>query len=142
MTQILLEVKPRVVLEVGTGSGYQTAVLSKFCDQLYSVEIISDLVKKARQRLRTLSVDNVTIFHSDGFEGLERHAPYDGILVTAAPKEIPKVLLDQLADGGRIVAPVGLDSDQDLKIIDQTEKGFIERNAEKVRFVPLISGKT
>lgn len=142
MTQILLEIKPRVILEVGTGSGYQTAVLSKFCDQLYSVERISDLVKKARQRLRTLSIDNATIYHSDGFEGLERHAPYDGILVTAAPKEIPEVLLDQLADGGRIVAPVGLDLNQDLKIIDKSENGLVERNADKVRFVPLVSGKT
>ena len=95
-----------------------------------------------RQRLRTLSIDNATIYHSDGFEGLERHAPYDGILVTAAPKEIPQVLLDQLADGGRIVAPVGLDLNQDLKIIDKSENGLVERNAEKVRFVPLVSGKT
>ena len=70
------------------------------------------------------------------------NAPYDGILVTAAPKEIPEVLLDQLADGGRMVVPVGLDLNQDLKIIDKTENGLIERSAEKVRFVPLVSGKT
>jgi Protein-L-isoaspartate carboxylmethyltransferase len=130
-------------VEVGTGVlGIKLPVLSKFFDQLYSVERISDLVKKARQRLRTLSIDNATIYHSDGFEGLERNAPYDGILVTAAPKEIPEVLLDQLADGGRMVVPVGLDLNQDLKIIDKTENGLIERSAEKVRFVPLVSGKT
>jgi protein-L-isoaspartate(D-aspartate) O-methyltransferase len=141
MTQSLLKVKPKFVLEVGTGSGYQSAVLSRFCDRLYTVERIPDLVKRARHRLRALSVTNVTIYHSDGCHGLARFAPYDGILVTAAPEEIPKTLLDQLAEGGRMVVPVGGDLSQELKIIDKVDGKFFEQITETVRFVPLLSGK-
>lgn len=140
MTQLLCEVKPRQVLEVGTGSGYQTAVLSYFCHRLYSMERISALTKRAQKRLAAMSVKNTVLKHGDGYGGWEVHAPFDAIMVTAAPPAVPEALLDQLAVGGRLIVPVGDDAVQELIVIDRTKDGFLERVHDRVKFVPLVSG--
>ncbi len=140
MTQLLCEVKPRQVLEVGTGSGYQTAVLSYFCHRLYSIERISALTKRAQKRLAAMSVKNTVLKHGDGYGGWEVHAPFDAIMVTAAPPAVPEALLDQLAVGGRLIVPVGDDAVQELIVIDRTKDGFLERVHDRVKFVPLVSG--
>ena len=140
MTQLLCEVKPRQVLEVGTGSGYQTAVLSYFCHRLYSIERISALTKRAQKRLAAMSVKNTVLKHGDGYGGWEVHAPFDAIMVTAAPLAVPEALLDQLAVGGRLIVPVGDDAVQELIVIDRTKDGFLERVHDRVKFVPLVSG--
>ncbi|MEC7560939.1 MAG: protein-L-isoaspartate(D-aspartate) O-methyltransferase [Pseudomonadota bacterium] len=140
MTQLLCEVKPRQVLEVGTGSGYQTAVLSFFCHRLYSIERISALTKRAQKRLAAMSVKNTVLKHGDGYGGWEVHAPFDAIMVTAAPPAVPEALLDQLAVGGRLIVPVGDDAVQELIVIDRTKDGFLERVHDRVKFVPLVSG--
>ena len=140
MTQLLCEVEPRQVLEVGTGSGYQTAVLSYFCHRLYSVERISALTKRAQKRLAAMSVKNTVLKHGDGYGGWEVHAPFDAIMVTAAPLAVPEALLDQLAVGGRLIVPVGDDAVQELIVIDRTKDGFLERVHDRVKFVPLVSG--
>lgn len=140
MTQLLCEVRPRQVLEVGTGSGYQTAVLSYFCHRLYSIERISALTKRAQKRLAAMSVKNTVLKHGDGYGGWEVHAPFDAIMVTAAPPAVPEALLDQLAVGGRLIVPVGDDAVQELIVIDRTKDGFLERVHDRVKFVPLVSG--
>ena len=140
MTQLLCEVKPRQVLEVGTGSGYQTAVLSYLCHRLYSIERISALTKRAQKRLAAMSVKNTVLKHGDGYGGWEVHAPFDAIMVTAAPPAVPEALLDQLAVGGRLIVPVGDDAVQELIVIDRTKDGFLERVHDRVKFVPLVSG--
>ena len=140
MTQLLCEVKPRQVLEVGTGSGYQTAVLSYFCHRLYSIERISALTKRAQKRLAAMSVKNTVLKHGDGYGGWEVHAPFDAIMVTAAPPAVPEALLDQLTVGGRLIVPVGDDAVQELIVIDRTKDGFLERVHDRVKFVPLVSG--
>jgi protein-L-isoaspartate(D-aspartate) O-methyltransferase len=140
MTQLLCEVKPRQVLEVGTGSGYQTAVLAHFCQKLYSIERISALTKRAKQRLGAMSIKNVVLKHGDGYGGWQVHAPFDAIMVTAAPPAVPQALVDQLALGGRLVVPVGDDAVQELLVIDRTKDGLVERVHDRVKFVPLLSG--
>ncbi len=141
MTELLLENGPRdKVLEVGTGSGYQTAILGELVDQVFSVERIRPLQEKARQRLQRLKLINVMLRHTDGGMGWPDKAPFDGILVTAAPREVPKELLSQLAIGGCLVIPVG-DEEQTLKRITRTaEDAYTTEVMEKVRFVPLLSG--
>ena len=142
MTQLLFEIKPHQVLEVGTGSGYQTAVLAQLCQRLCSVERISALIQRARARLSAMSIKNVLLKHGDGYSGWQAHAPFDGIMVTAAPPAVPEALLDQLAIGGRLIAPVGDDVVQELIVIDRTPDGFVERVHDRVNFVPLLSGTT
>ena len=142
MTQLLWEIKPQQVLEVGTGSGYQTAVLAQLCQRLCSVERISALTQRARARLSAMSIKNVLLKHGDGYSGWQAHAPFDGIMVTAAPPAVPEALLDQLAIGGRLIAPVGDDVVQQLIVIDRTPDGFVERVHDRVNFVPLLSGTT
>ncbi|HCY05249.1 MAG TPA: protein-L-isoaspartate(D-aspartate) O-methyltransferase, partial [Gammaproteobacteria bacterium] len=138
MTQLLWEIKPHQVLEVGTGSGYQTAVLAQLCQRLCSVERISALTQRARARLSAMSIKNVLLKHGDGYSGWQAHAPFDGIMVTAAPPAVPEALLDQLAIGGRLIAPVGDDVVQQLIVIDRTPDGFVERVHDRVNFVPLL----
>lgn len=141
MTELLLEVGERKrVLEIGTGSGYQTAVLAQLVDQLYSVERIAPLLDKARQRLRGLGFQKVHLRHADGQLGWTEKGPFDGILSAAAPAEVPQGLLDQLKPGGRLVIPVGDNTSQALQVIDRTEQGFQRRVVEPARFVPLIGG--
>lgn len=124
------------VLEVGTGSGYQAAVLAEIAKQVYSVEIIGDLAATAAAKLARLGYDNVQVRHGDGYAGWAEHAPYDAILVTAAPPEVPEALRQQLAIGGRLVIPVG-ERNQELRVIVRTETGYEERPALPVRFVPM-----
>jgi protein-L-isoaspartate(D-aspartate) O-methyltransferase len=141
MTELLLE-KGRLgnVLEIGTGCGYQTAILSKLVEQLYSVERIAPLMKKARDTLWELNIKTVGFKHSDGGWGWPEHAPYDGILAAAAPAEIPEALLEQMAVGGVMVIPVGLEGMQELHRITRTEYGFEDEVIERVSFVPFLSG--
>ncbi len=139
MTQTLLAgARLKKVLEVGTGSGYQTAVLSQLVDSVYSVERLEPLMKLARKRLREIGCRNVQIKLSDGSWGWKDHAPYDGIIVTAAPAEVPSALLDQLAPGGRLVIPVGGPTMQELLLIQNTDKGLSQERLDLVNFVPLV----
>jgi protein-L-isoaspartate(D-aspartate) O-methyltransferase len=139
MTQTLLAGgRLKKVLEVGTGSGYQTAVLAQLVDEIYSVERIEPLMKLARKRLRELGCRNVNIKLSDGSWGWKEHAPYDGIIVTAAPAEVPPALLEQLAPGGRLIIPVGGPAMQELLLVQNTDKGLSQERLELVNFVPLV----
>jgi protein-L-isoaspartate(D-aspartate) O-methyltransferase len=140
MTELLLAAGPlQHVLEIGTGSGYQTAVLAQLVDNVFSVERIRPLQIKAKQRLRQLKLYNIRTKHADGIMGWEEKGPYDGILSTAAPETIPEELLRQLAPGGRLVIPVGGES-QHLQLVTRTSEGFETEIVEPVRFVPLCSG--
>ena len=140
MTQLLLEVSPmRKVLEVGTGCGYQTAVLGKLVKEVYTLERIAPLMDKARRHLRDLRFYNVRYKHADGHAGYPEGAPYDGILMAASATHVPDALKQQLAIGGRMVLPVGVD-DQWLWTVDRTDKGFVEQKRVAVRFVPLLPG--
>ena len=140
MTELLLAAGPlKEVLEIGTGSGYQTAVLAQLVENVYSVERIRPLQFKAKQRLRQLKLYNVQTKHADGTMGWEDKGPFDGIISTAAPEEIPEELLRQLASGGRLVIPVGGDT-QHLQVVTRTHEGYETEIVEAVRFVPLCSG--
>ncbi len=140
MTELLLETGPRDrVLEVGTGSGYQTAVLAQLVGRVYSVERIKPLQNKARERLRKLRLSNVKLRHADGGMGWETEAPFDGIIATAAPETIPPELPEQLAMGGRLIIPVGV-HEQYLQVMTRTPAGFETVTCDPVRFVPLRSG--
>ena len=124
------------VLEIGTGSGYQAAVLGELAKEVYTIEILPELARKASQILQQLGYDNVYVKAGDGYQGWTQHAPYDAILVTAAPDHIPQPLIDQLAINGRMVIPVGKWY-QEIVILTKTEKGVIEKKTIPVRFVPL-----
>lgn len=140
MTEILRNGKQlNKVLEVGTGCGYQTAVLSHVAKEVLSLERIRPLVMKARANLRTLKCNNVKLDHADGSDGLTAYAPFDGIIVTAAASHLPQALLSQLAEGGRMVIPVGTDS-QTLYLIERIADEFKQTKLEAVKFVPLLGG--
>ena len=142
MTEVLLQgIAKKKVLEVGTGSGYQTAVLSRLVERVFSVERISPLQNQARERFYQLKLNNIKLKHSDGSWGWEENAPYDGIIVTCAPEEVPQELLKQLAPGGRLVIPVGGSSGQSLRVIDRNGNTFEETELDAVSFVPLLSGQ-
>jgi protein-L-isoaspartate(D-aspartate) O-methyltransferase len=142
MTELLLANGPRErVLEVGTGSGYQTAILAQMVARVFSVERIRPLQEKARHRLRQLGLHNVHLRHADGGMGWKDRGPFDAILSAAAPAEVPQDLLDQLAIGGRLVIPVGPQGkQQSLYVYDKTEDGIEEQMIEPVLFVPLVAG--
>jgi protein-L-isoaspartate(D-aspartate) O-methyltransferase len=141
MTEVLLSGVPcRKVLEVGTGSGYQTALLARLVDEVFSVERIDQLLRRARERFRELGITNVRLRHGDGYAGWPEHAPYDGILVTAAPTELPPGLLQQLADGGRMIIPVGQQGAQRLLRIVRRGDVFEQEELDMVSFVPLLEG--
>ena len=140
MTQLLLEKQPmNKVLEIGTGCGYQTAVLGKLVKEIYTLERIAPLMDKARRHLRDLRFYNVRFKHADGHAGYIEGAPYDGILMAASATHVPDALKQQLAIGGRMVLPVGIE-DQWLWTVDRTDKGFVEQKRAAVRFVPLLPG--
>ena len=140
MTEILRDSKAlNKVLEIGTGCGYQTAVLAKVAKEVYSVERIRPLLLKARGHLRELRLSNIKLEHTDGTLGLPELAPFDGIMVTAASGHIPNDLLDQLAIGGRMVIPVGTD-EQFLVLIERTRAEYRQTKLEAVKFVPLLGG--
>ncbi len=141
MTEALLEgFEGETVLEIGTGCGYQTAVMAPLVKKIYTVERIPELLKKTRQRLRALDIYNVQFRPGDGWEGWPKYAPYDGIIVTAAAPEIPEKLLEQLAPGGRIVIPVGPTGCQDLLLVTRKDDHFEEVSLGAVSFVPLVPG--
>jgi protein-L-isoaspartate(D-aspartate) O-methyltransferase len=141
MTELLLETGPRhKVLEIGTGCGYQTAILAKLVDQVYSVERIAPLMKKARDTLWELDIKSVGFKHSDGGWGWPEQAPFDAILVAAAPETVPAALLEQLALNGVLVIPIGAEAQQTLHRITRTESGFEDEVLEPVLFVPFLSG--
>ena len=141
MTELLLEDGPlKSVLEVGTGSGYQTAILAQMAGRVYSVERVEPLLQQARGRLQEMGLTNIRLKLSDGGMGLPEYAPYDGIMVTAAPAGIPLALVDQLQEGGRLVLPVGPDREQVLVKVTKTEDGYDKEILERVVFVPLLSG--
>lgn len=140
MTEILRNGAPlNKVLEIGTGCGYQTAVLSKVAKEVLSVERIRPLLMKARGHLRTLKCTNVKLDHADGSLGLAEFAPFDGIMVTAAASHVPLELLTQLAIGGRLVIPIGT-STQFLTVIERTNNEYQQTKLEAVKFVPLLGG--
>jgi protein-L-isoaspartate(D-aspartate) O-methyltransferase len=143
MTQALLEGgrKRQRVLEVGTGSGYQTAVLAELCEVVFTVERVKALTELARKRLAGLRYRNVHFGYADGMQGWLPYAPYDGIIVTAAAAELPQGLLEQLSPGGRLVIPVGPQGGQVLKVIDRGLAGFKQQDIATVSFVPLLAGK-
>ena len=140
MTEILRANKPlQKVLEIGTGCGYQTAILASVAKEVYSVERIRPLLFKARDHLRKLRMTNIKLQHADGAMGLPELAPFDGIMVTAAASHIPQELLDQMAVGGRMVIPVGTE-EQTLYLIERTAKDYKKTKLEAVKFVPLLGG--
>ncbi|HEY8098221.1 MAG TPA: protein-L-isoaspartate(D-aspartate) O-methyltransferase [Methylobacter sp.] len=143
MTELLLASSGRLakVLEIGTGCGYQTAILAQLTDHVYSVERIAPLQKKAKDRLWDLKLKNVSYKHSDGGWGWPDYAPYDGILVAAAPPEIPEMLLQQMAVGGVMVIPIGKGDSQQLQRVTRTETGYAVEKLEPVIFVPFQSGR-
>jgi len=128
------------VLEVGTGCGYQTAVLAPLVARLYTVERIEPLLARARERLRELGVRNVRFRHGDGTLGWRAHAPFDGILVAAAPLTVPEALVKQLRVGGRLVVPVGPEGEQELVRFTRREQGVQRESLGAVAFVPLLGG--
>ncbi|MDX1590092.1 MAG: protein-L-isoaspartate(D-aspartate) O-methyltransferase [Oleiphilaceae bacterium] len=139
MSEMLMAMAPKKVLELGTGSGYQTAVLAELVDEVYSVERIRALQDKARDRLYRLGYRNVRLRHADGGMGWPEAGPFDGIIVTAAPGRVPEGLLAQLADGGTMVIPLGEET-QVLTRIHRKGDSFRHESMEPVRFVPLLSG--
>jgi protein-L-isoaspartate(D-aspartate) O-methyltransferase len=137
MTELLDLSPEEKVLEIGTGSGYQSAVLSRLAREVYTIEILPELARGAAARLKQLGYGNVTVREGDGYGGWPEHAPFDGIIVTAAPERIPQPLLDQLAPGGRMVIPVG-GFFQELKVFEKDASGRVtERAILPVRFVPM-----
>ncbi|MBF7071849.1 protein-L-isoaspartate(D-aspartate) O-methyltransferase [Glaciecola sp. MH2013] len=141
MTELLLQSsnQPKKILEIGTGSGYQTAVLAGIFAQVFSVERIKSLQFQAKRRMNQLDFHNISMKHGDGWQGWPSKAPFDAIIVTAAAAELPTALVQQLNDGGRLIIPVG-DAEQSLKCIDRKGETFKERTIEPVRFVPLVAG--
>lgn len=141
MTELALgaDIEVKKVLEIGTGCGYQTAVLSQLVKWVFTIERIGSLQQQAKQRLPALGYRNVSYLNGDGFVGWPSNQPFDAILVAAAPAEVPPILLDQLAVGGRLVIPVGT-GEQHLRIITREAHGYNEQQREAVRFVPMVGG--
>lgn len=140
MTQAILEVAPKRVLEIGTGSGYQAAVLAPLVEQVFTVERILKLLTQARSRFRKLGLNNVRSRHDDGRLGWPEEAPFDAIVVTAAGEDVPAALVDQLAPGGVLVAPVGPQGSQTLVRLRRTPDGVQRETLGAVAFVPLLGG--
>jgi protein-L-isoaspartate(D-aspartate) O-methyltransferase len=136
MTELLNPARGMKILEVGTGSGYQSAVIAETGCELYTIEIVESLANKARLILEKIGYSNITYMVGDGYKGWEEHAPFDGIIVTAAPGRVPAKLLEQLKPGGRMVIPVGGDS-QELQLIEKTDTGITKKRITAVRFVPM-----
>jgi protein-L-isoaspartate(D-aspartate) O-methyltransferase len=139
MTQLLSQHGCQRVLEIGTGSGYQTAVLAQLVEHVFSVERIGELQYQAKRRLKKLDLHNVSMRHGDGWQGWASKAPFDGIIVTAAASDIPTALLQQLADGGIMIIPVGT-SQQRLYVIRRFGDDFEQKQLADVKFVPLVPG--
>ncbi len=127
------------ILEIGTGCGYQTALLAQFAQEVYSMERIGPLLARTRTRLRELRLNNVRLKHADGLHGLPEAAPFDGIIMTGATMHVPSTLLAQLAIGGRMVFPKG-SQEQNLCVIERNSDGYVEATLDEVKFVPILSG--
>ncbi|OFW14918.1 MAG: protein-L-isoaspartate O-methyltransferase [Acidobacteria bacterium RIFCSPLOWO2_12_FULL_67_14] len=140
MTEALGVSARRRVLEIGTGSGYQAAVLSRLAKEVYTIEIVPALARRAADTLKSLGHSNVHVREGDGYAGWPEHAPFDRIMVTAAPERIPPPLLEQLAPGGRMMIPVG-GAEQWLTVVEKTPNGVVERRTIPVRFVPFTRGQ-
>lgn len=140
MTELLELQQDSRVLEIGTGSGYQTAVLAQLVDHVYSVERIKSLQWDAKRRLKQLDFYNISTKHADGWQGWASKGPFDAIIVTAAADSIPQSLLEQLSEGGRMLIPVGEEEQQLLKIVRQGDE-YLSTLVEMVRFVPLVAGE-
>ena len=137
MTEVLGVAPGHTVLEIGTGSGYQAAILGRLARMVYTIEIVPELARQADATLKALGYSNVRVRAGDGYAGWPEHAPFDRILVTAAPEEIPKPLIDQLGPRGRLVIPVGRqDGSQWITIVEKTGEGLVQRRTIPVRFVP------
>jgi protein-L-isoaspartate(D-aspartate) O-methyltransferase len=141
MTELLRPKSTDRVLEIGTGSGYQAAVVSRLVAKVYSIEIVPELAERAAKTLAELGYANIEVSSGDGYRGIPSEAPFDGILVTAAPDEIPQPLIDQLAVGGRMVIPVG-DFYQQLTVVEKTAQGIKKHSVFPVRFVPMTGEAT
>ena len=142
MTEAILQGgKPHKVLEIGTGSGYQTAILAELASAVFTVERLKLLSQQARARLERLGYHNILFTYADGMNGWAAHAPYDAIVVTAAADTVPPALVEQLAPGGRLVIPVGTQGRQSLKLITRTAQGPVTRELGDVSFVPLLGGR-
>jgi protein-L-isoaspartate(D-aspartate) O-methyltransferase len=139
MSEVLELEREDRVLEIGTGSGYQAAVLAELVDQVYSIEIVEELGREAAERLSRLGYDNVQVRIGDGYKGWPDEAPFDAVIVTAAPETVPQALVDQLAEGGRMVLPVGVGV-QELLLIEKKNGKAVERHITSVRFVPMVHG--
>ena len=133
--------RPKKVLELGSGSGYQTAILASLVDEICAIERIKPLLERARKQLRALRVRNVRLRHGDGLDGWASEAPFDLILGAAAPEHLPTQLLEQLAPGGRLILPVGGERQQ-LMMVTATAEGYVEEVIEEVNFVPMVRGVT
>lgn len=142
MSELLLTGPLKRVLEIGTGSGYQTAVLAQIAEEVFTIERIRALQDQARTRHQRLELRNIRYRHGDGWQGWAEEGPFDGIIVTAAPDSVPQALLEQLADGGRLIVPVGAEFGvQELRLIQRHGEHFETTVVEQVRFVPLVPGK-
>jgi len=137
----LAQGRPKKVLELGSGSGYQTAILASLVDEICAIERIKPLLERARKQLRALRVRNVRLRHGDGLDGWASEAPFDLILGAAAPEQLPTQLLEQLATGGRLILPVGGERQQ-LMMVTATPEGYVEEVIEEVNFVPMVRGVT
>ncbi len=137
MTEVLELEQGDRVLEIGTGSGYQAAVLGELVDEVYSIEIVEELGEAAAKRLKTLGYKNVEVRIGDGYLGWPDKAPFDAVIVTAAPPEIPQALIEQLAEGGRMVLPVGVGI-QELVLLEKKNGKVMQRHVTSVRFVPMV----
>ncbi len=143
MTEALLEGGPLgSVLEVGTGCGYQSAVLAPLVERLYTIERIGALIDRAKERLKELEIRHVKFQHGDGTQGWKSQAPFEGILVAAAPLVVPPALIEQLAPGGRLIVPVGEEGKQELMRYTRREQGVMRESLGRVAFVPLLGGRS
>lgn len=141
MTEALFDdYQPKKVLEIGTGCGYQSVILSYFADKVYTVERISALLNKARERFYSLKCRNIHARYADGTLGWPEYAPFDGIIVTAAPADVPEGLIEQLSPGGRLIIPVGRKGEQALLQVTRTAEGIEQKQIDSVSFVPMLGG--
>lgn len=142
MTELLIQGRSNAgkILEIGTGCGYQTAILVKVGGSVFSIERLSALLDKARQNLRAAKLVQARLVHGDGHFGLPEAAPFDGIIMTAAARSVPEALLDQLAEGGRLVMPLG-ETEQHLWLMEKTAQGIQKTRLDTVKFVPLLPGR-